>query len=109
MSFGLFFLLGSIDRRAFGAHQLRHVGDNSALQMLGVVPDLGRNMLDPDAIVLGGGVSNAARLYDGISDRLRRYVFCAKKVVHTKILKAKFGDSSGVRGAAWLTNVPAKD
>ncbi|KGM35973.1 fructokinase [Inquilinus limosus] len=58
------------------------------------------NLLDPDAIVLGGGMSNVARLYDEVPKRLPPIVFgreCA-----TPILKAKHGDSSGVRGAAWL-------
>lgn len=58
------------------------------------------NLLDPDAIVLGGGMSNVQRLYDEVPRRLPPIVFgreCA-----TPILKARHGDSSGVRGAAWL-------
>ena len=58
------------------------------------------NLLDPDAIVLGGGMSNVKRLYDEVPKRLPPIVFgreCA-----TPILRAKHGDSSGVRGAAWL-------
>jgi len=58
------------------------------------------NILDPAAIVLGGGVSNIDELYENIPDLLPHYVF--SDVIHTKILKAKYGDSSGVRGAAWL-------
>jgi fructokinase len=58
------------------------------------------NILDPDTIVLGGGVSNIARLYREIPLLLPKYVFSDK--VATPIVKAKFGDSSGVRGAAWL-------
>ena len=59
------------------------------------------NVLDPDAIVLGGGLSNLERLYDGsLSDRLRGYGFGGG--VETPILKNLHGDSSGVRGAAWL-------
>jgi fructokinase len=58
------------------------------------------NILDPDTIVLGGGVSNIARLYREVPLRLPKYVFSDK--VATPIVKAKFGDSSGVRGAAWL-------
>ena len=58
------------------------------------------NLLDPDIIVLGGGLSNMDHLYTAIPARLRRYVF--SDVVTTKIVKNKHGDSSGVRGAAWL-------
>ncbi len=58
------------------------------------------NLLDPDVIVLGGGMSNVESLYVELPRRLPGYVFggeCA-----TPVLKAKHGDSSGVRGAAWL-------
>jgi fructokinase len=58
------------------------------------------NVLDPDVVVLGGGVSNIERLYREVPLLLPRYVFSDK--VATPIVKAKFGDSSGVRGAAWL-------
>jgi fructokinase len=59
------------------------------------------NVLDPDAIVLGGGLSNLQRLYDGqLGLRLRDYGFGGG--VETPILKNQHGDSSGVRGAAWL-------
>jgi fructokinase len=59
------------------------------------------NILDPDAIVLGGGLSNLSRLYDGeLANRLRGYGFGGG--VTTPILRNLHGDSSGVRGAAWL-------
>lgn len=58
------------------------------------------NVLDPDFVVLGGGVSNIARLYREVPLLLPKYVFSDK--VTTPIVKAKYGDSSGVRGAAWL-------
>jgi fructokinase len=58
------------------------------------------NVLDPDFVVLGGGVSNIARLYREVPIVLPKYVFSDK--VTTPIVKAKYGDSSGVRGAAWL-------
>jgi Mrp family chromosome partitioning ATPase/uncharacterized protein involved in exopolysaccharide biosynthesis len=48
-SFGLFFLLGTVDRRAFGLDQLRHVGDAAALPVLGVLPDLGAGTVDPES------------------------------------------------------------
>lgn len=58
------------------------------------------NILDPDAIVLGGGMSNIERLYDNVPKLWGDYVF--SDMVTTKFLRAKHGDSSGVRGAAWL-------
>jgi len=58
------------------------------------------NVLNPDAIVLGGGVSNVMRLYEQVPSLWTRYVF--SDVVTTRLVRAKHGDSSGVRGAAWL-------
>jgi len=58
------------------------------------------NLLDPDVIVLGGGLSNMEHLYSAVPPLLRRYVF--SDVIDTPIVKNKHGDSSGVRGAAWL-------
>jgi fructokinase len=60
------------------------------------------NMLDPDVIVLGGGMGNITRLYENVPKLWGRYVFSDR--VETKLLPPKFGDSSGVRGAAWLWN-----
>ena len=57
-------------------------------------------VFDPDAIILGGGMSNIDRLYKNIPSLLPKYTFSNK--VKTKILKNIHGDSSGVRGAAWL-------
>ena len=58
------------------------------------------NVLDPDVIVLGGGVSNIEQLYQRVPAQWTEYVFSDH--VATRLLKAKHGDSSGVRGAAWL-------
>jgi fructokinase len=58
------------------------------------------NVVDPDVIVLGGGMSNIDRLYAGVPALWGAHVFSDR--VDTKLVKAKFGDSSGVRGAAWL-------
>ena len=58
------------------------------------------NLLDPDAIVLGGGLSNLARLYDSLPRRLPAYVFSDR--VDTRLSAPRHGDSSGVRGAARL-------
>ncbi len=59
------------------------------------------NILDPDVIVLGGGMSNVDYIYDNINEALNKYVFT--DTLHTKVMKNKHGDSSGVRGAAWLS------
>lgn len=58
------------------------------------------NILDPDVIVLGGGMSNVTELYDRLPQAIEPYVF--SDVFETPVLKAMHGDSSGVRGAAWL-------
>jgi fructokinase len=58
------------------------------------------NVLDPDVFVLGGGMSNCQRLYTNVPKLLPRYVF--SDFVDTPIRQAIHGDSSGVRGAAWL-------
>lgn len=60
------------------------------------------NILDPDVIVLGGGLSNIERLYDTVPKLWPRYVFSDR--VDTRLVPPKHGDSSGVRGAAWLWN-----
>ena len=57
-------------------------------------------IFDPEAIILGGGMSNTERLYTNLPNIIPKYTFADK--VRTKILKNKHGDSSGVRGAAWL-------
>lgn len=58
------------------------------------------NMLDPDVIVLGGGMSNVDELYQNLPEKISRWVF--GREFDTPICKAVHGDSSGVRGAAWL-------
>jgi fructokinase len=58
------------------------------------------NLLDPDVIVLGGGLSNIEQLYTEVPARWSRYVFSDH--VATRLVRAVHGDSSGVRGAAWL-------
>jgi fructokinase/N-acetylglucosamine kinase len=58
------------------------------------------NVLDPHVIVLGGGLSNITRLYDEVPARWGAQVF--SDTVRTALVPARFGDSSGVRGAAWL-------
>jgi fructokinase len=58
------------------------------------------NLLDPDAIVLGGGLSNLPQLYTELPTLIGKYTFSDS--IHTPIVRAIHGDSSGVRGAAWL-------
>ena len=58
------------------------------------------NILDPDVIVLGGGLSNMAHLYKAVPRLMAQYVF--SEVAATPVVPNKHGDSSGVRGAAWL-------
>jgi fructokinase len=63
------------------------------------------NIIDPDVIVLGGGLSRIAAIYPGPDALARKYVF--SDTLSTAIAPAMHGDSSGVRGAAWLW--PASD
>jgi len=86
---------------------LAEKGDAACEQSLQVYEDrLARalahviNLLDPDIIVLGGGLSNCQRLYANVPRLWGRYVFSDR--VDTQLVPPKFGDSSGVRGAAWL-------
>jgi fructokinase len=58
------------------------------------------NVIDPDVIVLGGGVSNVDRLYRNVPKLWGDYTF--SDAITTRLVRAKHGDSSGVRGAAWL-------
>lgn len=58
------------------------------------------NILDPEVIVMGGGMSNMQAIYERVSKCLPRYVFSDQ--VLTRIVRHQHGDSSGVRGAAWL-------
>jgi predicted NBD/HSP70 family sugar kinase len=60
------------------------------------------NVLDPDVIVLGGGLSNVLRWYDTVPRLWGRYIFSDS--VETRLLPPKFGATSGARGAAWLWN-----
>ncbi len=58
------------------------------------------NLVDPDVVVLGGGLSNVERLYTNVPQLWSPYVF--SDGVATRLIRAAHGDSSGVRGAAWL-------
>ncbi|TAG04434.1 MAG: ROK family protein [Betaproteobacteria bacterium] len=74
---------------------LQRVEDRMARALATVI-----NLLDPEVIVLGGGVSNIERVYQNVPPLLPKYVF--SEFVETKVLRNVHGDSSGVRGAAWL-------
>ncbi len=58
------------------------------------------NVLDPELIVMGGGLSNIDRLYTNVPRLWGEYIFSDH--IATRLVKARYGDSSGVRGAAWL-------
>ena len=62
------------------------------------------NLLDPDVIVLGGGLSNIARLYQHVPRLWNAHIFSAgvAETARTRLTPARHGDASGVRGAAWL-------
>ena len=64
------------------------------------------NVLDPDVIVLGGGMSNVSRLYENVPRHWNHFVFARglTEPVRTRLVRPAHGDSSGVRGAAWLWN-----
>ena len=69
------------------------------------------NLLDPDVVVLGGGLSRLQHLYDAVPSQWGRHVFAAgasDQPVRTLLKPAMHGDSSGVRGAAWLGRGTAK-
>jgi fructokinase len=84
--------IASLDGEALG----RYV-ERLARALAGVI-----NVLDPDVIVLGGGLSNIERLYTDVPRRWQRHVFSDE--VATRLVRHVHGDSSGVRGAAWLWN-----
>ena len=107
------FLSGPAFERGFAALSSRAIvaaaaqGDSAARQALARYHDrLARalasliNVLDPDVVVLGGGMSNLPFLADSVSALLPRYVF--SNAVRTRIVPNVHGDTSGVRGAAWL-------
>jgi predicted NBD/HSP70 family sugar kinase len=66
------------------------------------------NLIDPDVIVLGGGLSQVARWYESVPALWPRFVF-SSGAPRTRLRPAVHGDASGVRGAAWLWPDPADD
>ena len=69
--------------------------DRLARGLAGVI-----NVLDPDILVFGGGLSHSSNIYTSLPAKLSKYVFGGE--ADTLLVQAKYGDSSGVRGAAWL-------
>ena len=86
-------LIHQKDKQAL--HALDIYSKQLAAALSGVI-----NLLDPDSIVLGGGMSNIEALYSQVTRWLPEFIFSDS--VETKIQPPKYGDSSGVRGAAWL-------
>ena len=82
-------------RDAVAEAYLQRVEDRLARALATII-----NVIDPEVIVLGGGVSNIERLYQNVPLLLPKYVF--SEFVETKIARNVHGDSGGVRGAAWL-------
>jgi len=80
---------------ALGGESLARYEERLARSLASVI-----NILDPDVIVLGGGISNVSRLYAEVPKLWGRYVFSDH--VATRLERPLHGDSSGVRGAAWL-------
>jgi fructokinase len=92
-------IAAAADRGEAGAvAALDRYEDRMARALAGVI-----NIVDPDVIVLGGGMSNIGRLYAGVPRRWTRYVFSDR--VDTRLLPPAHGDASGARGAAWLWSV----
>jgi fructokinase len=89
------YLSGPALERDGGDAALGRYAERLARALAGVI-----NILDPDVIVLGGGVSKVARLYEEVPQLWQRHVFSDQ--VATRLLPPRHGDASGVRGAAWL-------
>ncbi|WP_252178667.1 ROK family protein [Endozoicomonas sp. 4G] len=83
------------DADPLAVKHFNHYIDALARALAGVI-----NIVDPEVIVLGGGMSNIQALYTELANTVPRYVFSDQ--LNTRIVPAKHGDSSGVRGAAWL-------
>ncbi len=94
-------LAAAADHDAAALAHYQHFIDAFARSLASVI-----NILDPHVIVLGGGLSNVESLYSDLPTAIEKYLFSAE--CRTAIVKAKYGDSSGVRGAAWLPTLSKK-
>lgn len=90
-------MVACAEKNAAAENCLQRYEDRMARSLAHII-----NVLDPDVIVLGGGMSNVQRLYKNVPAIWGKYVF--SDVVLTRLVPPKYGDSSGVRGAAWLWN-----
>ena len=88
-------LVEQIDSNPAARNSIDQHIDRLARALSGVI-----NIVDPEVIVLGGGLSNIDLLYKQVPKRWRQYVF--SDAVSTRLVKHQHGDDSGVRGAAWL-------
>ena len=103
-------IFNSINNENFDSYEIiegYHKEDNRCIEALtNYIDHLARglslvvNILDPEVIVLGGGMSNIDYIYENINNQLQNYVF--SNTLRTKVVKNFHGDSGGVRGAAWL-------
>ena len=104
-------IFNSINNENFDSYEIiegYHKKDNRSVEAINnYVDHLARglslvvNILDPDVIILGGGMSNIDYIYENINNQLQNYVF--SNTLRTKVVKNFHGDSGGVRGAAWLS------
>tara|TARA_Y100000588_G_scaffold384684_1_gene476501 strand:+ start:255 stop:1142 length:888 start_codon:yes stop_codon:yes gene_type:complete len=107
---GFSHLFNKKNNENFDSHQIleefKHGSNRTKIALDNYVDHLARglsnviNIIDPDVIVLGGGMSNIDYIYKNINSSLKKYV--VSDTIHTKVIKNIHGDSSGVRGAAWL-------
>jgi fructokinase len=96
-------------RRLKEIYQLYKLGDNPAVETInrmthffGIAISVITNIIDPDVIVIGGGVGNIDEIYTDGVESLKNYIF-NNRVVVTPVVKPMLGDSAGVFGAAYLT------
>lgn len=85
----------AVDGDAAAEETLRRYEDRLGRALAVIV-----NVVDPDVIVVGGGLSNVSRFYDTVPKRIEPHVFGDR--FRTRLVRNRHGDSSGVRGAAWL-------
>ncbi len=103
-------IFNNINKENFDSHQIidefKQGSERTQLALKNYVDHLARglsnviNIIDPDVIVLGGGMSNVPYIIENINNELKKYV--VSDTFHTKVVLNDHGDSGGVRGAAWL-------
>ena len=93
----------SIFDRAEQGDQIAHQAQNRFLSRFGKAIAIVINVLDPDIVVLGGGLSNYRKIYTDGREQIGRHV--SSPTFTTPVVQNKYGDSSGVRGAAMLWGI----